>query len=122
MKKLLFALLLALPIGALADHIDVFEVQLNEGCSVSAYVAMKNDFNEQWGKDYGYQAEVLVPIQSNNLTSLFWVGRSANTEVFGKAWDQWNKDLADPDSLASKLLARFEECSTNIGRRGYDAY
>ena len=122
MKKLLFALLLLLPVGAFSEHVDVIEVELNEGCSVSTYVAIKNDFNENWGKEYGYHAEVLSPIQSNNLTSLFWVGRSANTAVFGAAWDQWSKDLADPDSLASKLLARFEECSTNIGRRAYDAY
>ena len=47
MKKLLCALLLMLPIGAFADHIDVIEVQLNEGCSVSEYVAIKDDFNEQ---------------------------------------------------------------------------
>ncbi len=121
MKKLLFALLLALPIGAFADHIDVIEFQLNEGCSMSTYLAIKDDFNEQWAKEYNYHAEVLVPIQSNNLTSLFWVGRSANTAVFGKAWDQWNADLKDPDSVASKLWARFLDCGANIGRRGYDA-
>ena len=122
MKKLLFAFLLALPIGAFADHIDVIEVQLNEGCSMSTYLAIKDDFNEQWAKQYNYHAEVLVPIQSNNLTSLFWLGRSANTAGFGKAWDQWNADLKDQDSVASKLWARFLDCSANIGRRGYDAY
>ncbi len=119
MKKLLFAFLLVLPIGAFADHIDVIEVQLNEGCSMSTYLAIKDDFNEQWAKEYNYHAEVLVPIQSNNLTSLFWVGRSANTAVFGKAYDQWTTDLMDPDSVASKLVARFEECTDSLGRRGY---
>jgi hypothetical protein len=111
-----------LPFGAFADHIDVIEVTLNEGCSVPTYVAIKNDFNEQWGAKNGYQSEVLMPIQSNNLISLYWVGRSDNAAAFGKAWDQWSKDLADPDSVASKLWARFLECSTNVGRRGYDVY
>ena len=120
MKKLLIALLLALPAGAIADHVDVIEFTLNEGCSVETYLAIKDDFNEQWAKDNGYNAEVLVPIQSHNLISLFWVGRSADTGVFGKAWEQWRTDLQDADSLASKLLARFEECSTNIGRRAYN--
>ncbi len=50
MKKLLFAILLISPIGVLADHIDVIEVQLNEGCSVSEYVAIKDDFNGQWAQ------------------------------------------------------------------------
>jgi hypothetical protein len=122
MRKILCAVLLILPIGAFADHIDVIEFKLNEGCSMSTYLAIKDDFNEQWAKEYGYQTEVLVPIQSNNLTSLFWVGRSANAATFGAAWDQWNEDLMDPDSTASKLWARFLECSTNIGRRGYDTY
>jgi hypothetical protein len=122
MKKLLCALLLALPIGAFADHIDVIEVQLNEGCSVSEYVAIKDDFNAQWGAKNGYQSEVLVAIQSNNLTSLFWVGRTENAAAFGNAWDQWRNDLTDPESVASKLWVRFLDCSTNVARRGYDVY
>jgi len=122
MRRLIFALLLLLPIGSFADHIDVIEVTLREGCSMSKYLAIKDDFNEQWGAKNGYHSEVLVPIQSNNLTSLFWVGRSDNAAAYGKAWDQWRDDQADPDSIASKLWARFLECSTNVGRRGYDVY
>ena len=76
-----------LPIGAIADHIDVIEFTLNESCTMSKYLAIKDDFNEQWGAKNGYRSEVLVPIQSNNLTSLFWVGRSDNAATYGKAWD-----------------------------------
>ena len=122
MKRLIFAFVLLCPIGAFADHIDVIEFTLNEGCSMPKYLAIKDDFNEQWGAKNGYRSEVLVPIQSNNLTSLFWIGRSDNAATYGKAWDQWRDDLEDPDSVASKLWARFLECSTNIGRRGYDVY
>lgn len=122
MKKLLAICLMALPFGALADHIDVIEVQLNEGCSVQEYVAIKDDFNSQWGSKNGYRSEVFVAIQSHNLTSLYWVGRSANAAAFGKAWDQWRDDLNNPDSVAAKLWARFVECSTNVGRRSYDVY
>lgn len=122
MKRILALLLLISPIVALADHIDVIEVQLNEGCSVAKYVAIKDDFNAQWGANNGYHSEVLVPIQSNNLTSIYWVGRSANAAAFGKAWDQWRNDLTNPNSVAAKLWARFLDCSTNVGRRGYDVY
>ncbi len=122
MKKIIFLVFLISPFGALADHIDVIEVELSEGCSVSKYVAIKDDFNEQWGSKNGYHSEVFVPIQSNNLTSIFWVGRSDNAAAFGKAWDQWRNDLTNPDSVASKLWARFLDCSTNVGRRGYDVY
>ncbi len=122
MKKILFTMLIISPLGALADHIDVIEVQLHEGCSVATYTAIKDDFNSQWGAMNGYQSEVLVPLQSDNLVSLFWVGRTANAAAFGNAWDVWSKDLTDPDSIASKLWARFLDCSTNVSRRGYDVY
>ena len=122
MKKVLFMIFLILPITALADHIDVIEVKLNEGCSLATYLAIKDDFNEQWAAQYGYQSEVFFPIQSNNLIFLYWVGRSANAAAFGNAWDQWRDDLANPNSVAAKLWARFLECSTNVSRRGYDVY
>jgi hypothetical protein len=122
MKHLILAALMTLPITALADHIDVIQFELQDGCSVSDYVAIKNDFNEQFGSQNGYRSEVLVAIQSHDLTSLYWVGRSESAEAFGKAWDQWRNDLSDPESAASKLWARFRACATNVGRRGYDVY
>ncbi len=120
MKKILCVILLILPMGAFADHIDVIEMQLNEGCSLSTLLAIKDDLNE-WAKEYGYQAEVLSPIQSNNLTSLYWVGRSASAAAFGEAYDQWTTDLMDPDTVPSKLVTRFQECTVNLGRRSYYA-
>ena len=122
MKNMISSILLILPAGAFADHVDVIEAQLTDTCGFSKYLEIVSDFNTQWGKNNGYRAEILAPIQSNNLTSIFWVGRSANTAAFGKAFDQWSKDLMDPNSTASKLWARFQECSTNLGRRGYQSY
>ena len=122
MKKILFVILLISPLGALADHIDVIEVRLHEGYSLSTYVAIKDDFNSQWGAMVGYQSEVLFAIQSDDLATVYWVGRSENAAAFGNAWDVWSKDLTDPDSTASKLWARFLDCSTNVSRRGYDVY
>ena len=122
MRKLFFVAILMLPTSLLADHIDVIEGQLNEGCSQQKYLAIVADFNEKWGKNNGYQTEILFPIQSNNMTSMFWVGRSANTATFGAAYDKWTEDLADPDSVASGLMERFNECSTTLGRRGYMSY
>lgn len=122
MKKLAAVCLLLLPVGVLADHIDVIEVQLNEGCTLQQYIAIKDDFNSQWGSKNAYRSEVLVAIQSNNLTSIYWVGRTSDAAAFGKAWDQWRNDLGNPDSVAARLWARFVECSTNVSRRGYDVY
>lgn len=122
MKKLIAIALLALPFGATADHIDVIEFKLNDGCSFAKYLEIVKDFNSQFGAKHGYKAEVFSPIQSNNMTSLFWVGRTKDTTTFGKGWDTWRTNLNDPNSVESKLWARFLACSTNLSRRAYDTY
>lgn len=94
--------LLSLPFGTSADHMDVIQMKICENCSVAEYVAIMEDCNEQWGADYGYSAELAVPLQSDDLVSVFWVGRSANAEAFGKAWDAWRDAQADATSTAAK--------------------
>ena len=118
----LLLLLLTLPATVAADYLDVIEIQLKEGCTFSEYLAIKDDFNKQWASKHGYQAEVLMPLQSHNLVSFYWVGRTADAATFGKAWDRWRNDLSNPDSMPAKLWARFSACSTNKSRRGYDVY
>jgi hypothetical protein len=121
-KKLLVLAVLAFPFSASADHMDVIQVTLKENCTLQTYVAIKDDFNNQWGKNHGYRAEITVPIQSQDLAPVFWVGRSADAASFGKAWDAWRTELMDPASLASKLNARFTKCSDNVSRSGWDVY
>jgi hypothetical protein len=122
MKKILIIALSVLPFVAYADHLDVIQFELKEGCSFSEYLEIKNDFNANWGNKYGYSADVLSPLQSHDLTSLYWIGRSADAASFGRAWDAWRNETADSDSVAGKLQARFAECSKNVGRRSYDIY
>jgi hypothetical protein len=122
MRRLLMIAMLLAPLSAAAEHLDVIQAKLNEGCTVAQYAAIKNDFNEQWGKSHGYRAEIAVPVVSSDLTSVFWIGRSASAESFGKAWDAWRTELSDPKSVAAKLNQRFEKCTTDEARRGYDLY
>lgn len=121
MRKILLAAFLLLPLNAVAEHMDVIEFKMIEGCSMGQYMAIVEDFNK-WGEDYGYQAKIAFPLQSNNLTSVYWLGTSANATAFGKAWDAWRDALGDADSVPAKLAARFAECSENLGRRGYDVF
>ena len=123
MKKLILVVFCWVPYAALADHLDVIQMTIGEDCSVAEYVSIMQDFNEQWAKDYGYVAELAVPLQSQDLVSVFWVGRSANAEAFGKAWDAWRDAQSDADSLAARLQARFNACGElNSARRSYDTY
>lgn len=122
MKRFLFIIILLSPMAAFADHGDVIEVELKKNCSLQKYIAIKNDFNEQWGKANGYLAEIANPVVSNNVTSVFWFGRTANSQAFGKAWDTWRDELANPKSVAARLSKRLEACSTILSRQGYDLY
>jgi hypothetical protein len=118
MKKIILFVLFSLPLAASAGNMDVIEMELNDGCSMPKLMMIMKDFNK-WGKSHGYQAEIAVPIQSNNLTSIFWIGRSKDTASFGAAFDSWEADLSNSGSAPAKLNARFEGCTTNIARRGY---
>ncbi len=122
MNKLILVILLVLPLPALADYFDVIQFELKDGCSFSEYMEIVNDFNENWGKKHDYQSEIAVPLQSDDLVDMFWVGRTSDAATFGKAWDAWRDELEDPDSKASDLWARFQACETNLSRRGYDVY
>ena len=90
-------------------------------CTFEKYLAIVADFN-QWGATYGYSAKVAAPLQSDNLTTYFWVGETKDAAAFGAAWDAWRNDLGDAKSTPAKLWTRFQECSTNMQRRGYDVY
>ena len=122
MRRLLMLAILATPFCASAEYLDVIQLKLKEKCTLQNYVAIKNDFNEQWGRSHGYRAEIAEPVQSNDLASVFWLGHCTSAESFGRAWDAWRNELSDPKSAASKLNERFEKCATNDSRRGYDLY
>ena len=122
MRRLLtFAILMA-PLCASAEYLDVIQGKYKEKCSLQNYVAIKNDFNEQWGKSHGYRAEIADAVQSDDLASVYWIGHCSSAESFGKAWDTWRTELSDSKSVAAKLNERFEKCVTNSSRRGYDLH
>ena len=122
MRRLLMLAILVTPLCASAEYLDVIQVKLKEKCTPATYVAIKNDFNEHWGKSHGYRAEIAQPVQSNDLASVFWIGHCASAESFGKAWDTWRTELSDSKSVAAKINERLEKCATNDSRRGYDLY
>ena len=123
MKKLVLLAIAAAGFAApaQAEYWDVIAFKLNEGCSFQTHQQITADFN-RWGAAYGYEAKILMPLYSDDLETMYWVGSSANAAEFGTAWDAWRNAQADSDSEPAKLWARFVECSTNVRRAGYDVY
>ncbi len=121
MKKMLLIGLFTLPLPAFAEHMDVIQFKLQDGCTLESYMAIVNDFNA-WGEAYGYQTRIAVPLHSPNLESMYWLGTSEDAATFGKAWDTWRNALSDPDSGPAQLSARLASCMVNLSRDSYDIY
>ena len=121
-KKLILAMLLCVPMSASAEYMDVIEFKLIDGCSFDKYMEIVNDFNENWGEALGYTARVAMPLQNENLESMYWLGTTKDAATFGKVWDTWRDALSDPDSTPAKLWERFQDCEVNLARWGYDIY
>ncbi len=111
--------MLAFPMIASADYMDVIEFKLKDGCNMAKYMEIVKEFNVVAAEN-GYKAEILSPLQHNNLESRVWVGRTKNAESFGKAWDVYRAAQADANSSRGKLGARFAACSTLVARRSYE--
>ena len=82
MKKTILSLALLVPMAASAEYMDVIEVQLNEGCSFNQYMEIVSDFNSDWAEAIGYKARVAMPLQNNNLVSLYWMGTTKDAATF----------------------------------------
>ena len=122
MKKIIGALLILGASASHAGHLDVISFTLNEDCSLAKYLEIVDDFNA-WGEAYGYQTEIAVPAFHSNLATIYWLGRSANTEVFGKAHEVWESALSDAGSVPAQLMARFGDCANdNDTRHAYRTF
>jgi hypothetical protein len=119
MKKLTLLFVLAFPMASQADYVDVISSKLNAGCTMDKYLQIVQDFRVQWADSRGYKVEVLLPAQSRDVNTFYWVGRIANAEAFGKGLDAWSAAQADPNSGPAKLMARFRECASSESRAGY---
>jgi hypothetical protein len=119
MKKLIAIALLTVPAVSFADYIDVLSSTLKPGCSVATLQQIVKDFNETWAKPDVYRAELLVPVQSQALGTIYWVGRGKGIASFGNGLERWMKESVDPNSVAGKLNARMTECVTWGSRAGF---
>lgn len=119
MKKLMLSMVLAFPMIAQADYVDVIAGKLNPGCSRATYLQIVQDFRSQWGDANGYKVEILFPVTSRDLETFYWVGRMSNAAAFGKATDSWSAAQSDPNSVPARLMARFNECNVSESRAGY---
>lgn len=121
MKKLITMFLLTVPAVASADYVDVLSAKLKDGCNVATFQQIVADFNATWAKDTEYKAQALVPLMSEDMHTLYWVGRTTNAETFGRGLERWMKEASDPSTVAGKISERMNACVTWVGRAGFAA-
>jgi hypothetical protein len=59
---------------------------------------------------------------SQDLGTIYWVGRIKDAEAFGHGLERWNKESSDPNSVAGKLGARLNQCATWGSRGGFTTF
>ncbi len=121
MKTIIAGLCLLIAPITYADHLDTFSFTLKKDCSFKQYMKIVKDFNE-WGKNYGYVAEIAAPLFSEDLETYYWLGRSESVEAFGKALANWMDERSNKNSVPSKLSERFSKCEEMKTRHSYNLY
>jgi hypothetical protein len=119
MKKLITMFLLAVPAVAMADYVDVLSAKLKDGCSIATFQQIVADFNATWAQGTDYKAQLLIPVMSEDLHTLYWVGRTTNAEAYGRSLERWVKEANDPNTVTGKLNERMNACVTWGGRAGF---
>ena len=121
-RSALIALALALffgPATAQADYVDVIGGKLNEGCSLEKYLKLVDEFRGVMKENnYEYTVEILQPVTSEDLSIIWWIGRSKDFPTFAEGYTQWEKALSDSKSAEAKLNKKIVKCSTNVSRAG----
>ena len=112
-------LLMAAPQAASADYVDVITNKMNPDCTMEKYLAAVEEFRGvMTAQGYTYTVEILVPIEGSDLSSVFWVGRTADFATFGAEYTKWLAALDDSRSPEAKVNAKLNKCATNVSRSG----
>ena len=113
-----FAVFVA-PQVAAADYVDAITNKLNDGCTMEKYMKTVEEFHGVMkSQGYTYRAEIMVPVTSQQLDVVYWVGRTTDMATFGAEYSKWLKALENPSSPESKVNAKLTACSTNVNRSG----
>jgi len=111
--------LLAVPLTANAQYIDLIGNKLNEGCSLEKYLGIVEEFRGVMKSEgYPYTVEIAQPLTGEDLGTVWWIGRSQNLATFGEGYTRWETALTKAGSPEAKVSQKLNDCATNISRSG----
>ena len=122
MKKLLIIVLGISVFGLKADmqYMDVIKYELTGNCSISEIASIKDDFNKIL-KDQGqdYQAEIWQPIESDDTTVVYWVGKAPNFPDFAQEFTDYFEQATKGDTPEAGIEESMLNCRTELSRSGF---
>jgi hypothetical protein len=111
--------LAAAPLAASAQYIDAIGNRLNDGCDLDKYLAVVEEFRGvMTSQGYSYTVEIAQPLTGDDLTMIWWVGRTKDLATYGTEYSKWEAALQNPSSPEAKVSAKLTACSTNVSRSG----
>lgn len=105
--------------AAQADYVDVIVNEMSPDCSMDTYLANIEEFRGVMSaQGYTYTVETLVPVMGDDLSLVYWVGRTKDFATFGAEYTKWLAALDNAGSPEAKVNAKMNKCSTNVSRSG----
>ena len=102
------------------------EVKVRAGIFVDGHDQLSAVLLYRRADEKDWRETAMEPLVNDEWEGAFIVEEKGLYHYTLKGWVDhfrtWQKDLKNPDSVASKLWARFSKCGVNVSRRGYDAY
>ena len=121
-KKLLIIVLGISVFGLKADmeYMDVIKMELTGNCSVAEIAFIKDDFNKIL-KDQGqdYQAEIWQPIESDDTTVAYWVGRAPTFPDFAQEFTDYFEQATKGGTPEAGIEESMLNCRTELSRSGF---
>ena len=121
-KKLLIIVLGISVFGLKADmeYMDVIKMELTGNCSVAEIASIKDDFNKIL-KDQGqdYQAEIWQPIESDDTTVVYLVGKAPNFPDFAQEFTDYFEQASKGDTPEAGIEESMLNCRTELSRSGF---
>ena len=122
MKKLLIIVLGISAFGLKADmqYMDVIKMELTGNCSLTEIASIKDDFNKIL-KDQGqdYQAEIWQPIESDDTTVVYWVGKAPNFPDFAQEFTDYFEQATKGNTPEARIEESMLNCRTELSRSGF---
>ena len=103
-----------------SEYGDVVEMKLNDNCSLDQITSIKDEFNEVLeSKGWDYRAEIWQPIERQDITTVYWIGRSPSFPDFAQEFTEYFEEATKGNTAEADLEASMAECRVNLSRSGF---